>query len=581
MIENHYNFTPKSSLNKKYNKIPKNLIFLFCLFLFVSFNQLSAVTIKNFSPDFQEIQNQLRTRIELISMDQGLKIKDNLIYSTVILPKFYENRGYNPAWIEMNGINSEVDSLIAVIRYCDLEGLNPKDYHLDILNECYSFIISKDPKKGKVTSSLLADFDILLTDAFLIVGSHFLGGRIDPETIDPEWSVFRRDADLNLVLKKALENNSVKNSLKELLPQHQQYTGLRRMLINFKNISKQNNLVPLSFPECPKPGEVSHEIASLKVRLNILGDLSDLNSDTSNLFDANLTQALKSYQKRNGLPETGLADKQTLDNLNIPIKERINQIKINMERWRWLPENLGTKYVLVNIANFELDVIKDNNIVLNKRVVVGKSYRKTPVFSDKITYIVLNPYWNVPQSLAVQDILPKIKLDKSYLAKQNMRIYIGWGSGAKEVSADSINWKAINEKNFNFNIRQDSGPNNALGKCIFRFPNKYNVYIHDSPAQELYQENVRTFSSGCIRLQKPLELVYYLLKDDTSWDVKKNQSILNEKKDFTISLKNPTPIHIVYLTAWIDEQGNIQFRPDVYDRDKAVSEALAENPPED
>ena len=213
MSENNNKFILKNSLRKKSNKIPKNLIFLFCLFLFVSFNQLSAVTIKNFSPDLKEIQNKLRARIELISTNQALEIKDNIIYSTIILPKFYENRGYSPAWIEKNGLKSEVDSLISAIRNCDLEGLNPKDYHLDIIDEYYAKITSNHSTKNKGIIPLLVEFDLLLTDAFLIIGSHFLGCRINPETLDAEWSPYRRDADMNLVLKSALENNSVKTSL--------------------------------------------------------------------------------------------------------------------------------------------------------------------------------------------------------------------------------------------------------------------------------------------------------------------------------------------------------------------------------
>ncbi len=253
-------------------------------------------------------------------------------------------------------------------------------------------------------------------------------------------------------------------------------------------------------------------------------------------------------------------------------------IIINLERWRWLPQNLGYPNIQINIANFELDVNEDETSVLDMRVIVGKTYRRTPVFSDNMTYLVLCPHWNVPDNIAAQDILPDVKKDPDYLSRLGFKILRGWGADMEIVDPVTINWAELNAKDLNFRFRQDPGPLNALGQIKFMFPNRFNVYLHDTPTRGLFAKTARDFSSGCIRIEKPIELAEYLLKDDSLWT--RDTILQNIKKNVeqTVKLPKPIPVHILYWTAWVSPDGAVNFRNDIYQRDNALLEALKENP---
>jgi murein L,D-transpeptidase YcbB/YkuD len=276
----------------------------------------------------------------------------------------------------------------------------------------------------------------------------------------------------------------------------------------------------------------------------------------------------------------GVVGPATLSALNVPTAARVSQIEVNMERWRWLPEDLGRRYVFVNIANFELDVVEDKREVITMRAIVGRDYRRTPVFSDRMTYLVLSPFWNVPPSLAAQDILPQVRKDPNYLAQKGMRVFEGWGSDTKEIDPLSVDWSSITGKNLRYRFRQDPGPSNSLGRVKFMFPNKFNVYLHDTPSRDLFQKTARAFSSGCIRIENPIELSEYLLQGDPRWDQSAILAAIDRRIEQTVNLPEPIPVHLLYWTAWVDAAGIANFREDIYGRDKLVAEALAEKPPE-
>ncbi len=269
----------------------------------------------------------------------------------------------------------------------------------------------------------------------------------------------------------------------------------------------------------------------------------------------------------------------TLQALNVPAGIRARQLALNMERWRWLSQELGRRHVMVNIAGFWLEVIEDRQTILDMRVIVGRSYRRTPVFSDQISYLVLNPYWNVPQSIAVNDILPQLKRDPAYLSKQHMKLFNGWGTDARIVDPSAVNWSKITATSFPYRIRQEPGPNNALGMVKFMFPNKFSVYLHDTPARELFARSLRTFSSGCIRVEKPVELAAYLLQDQPGWTAEEIKKRSGQTQEQTVRLTRSVPVHLLYWTSWVDDAGPVQFREDVYGRDLLLSNALEEAPP--
>ncbi|MGB0840568.1 MAG: L,D-transpeptidase family protein, partial [Chitinophagales bacterium] len=251
--------------------------------------------------------------------------------------------------------------------------------------------------------------------------------------------------------------------------------------------------------------------------------------------------------------------------------QRIDQIKMNMERWRWLPQSLGSRYVLVNIPAYWLYVYEPNEVIgLEKKVMVGKTYHKTPVFNDLMQYIEFNPYWTVPYSIASREILPKLKRNPGYLAAKDMRLF----QGSKSVNPYNVDWSSVYRSNFKYKIRQNPGPKNALGTMKFMFPNLYNVYVHDTPSKSLFVESQRAYSHGCVRLEKPIEFAEYLLKDNKNYTLNKIEKVLDKGKNKRVNLEEALPIYILYFTVWADEEGNPRFMHDIYGKDAEVLQML-------
>ena len=261
-----------------------------------------------------------------------------------------------------------------------------------------------------------------------------------------------------------------------------------------------------------------------------------------------------------------------MDELNSGPDIHARQIMLNMERWRWLPHTMNQPYIMVNIAGFALDVIDSNRSVLNMKIIVGKKYTRTPLFNATMKYIVLNPWWEIPVSIAKKEVLRDIQTKRGYLAKNNIKVYKDWGSGAKEISPDKVQWDSISPRQLKYRFRQSPGPGNALGRIKFIFPNNYNVYLHDTPNKELFKRNVRTFSHGCLRIEKPIELAKYILKGDTAL----NDDVLNSDnhEEKMINLLHPLDVYICYWTSWVDDRGDLYFHPDIYGYDKKLAREL-------
>jgi murein L,D-transpeptidase YcbB/YkuD len=427
----------------------------------------------------------------------------------------------------------------------------------------------------------LVDLDLLLTDAFLIYGSHLLAGRINPEQIDPQWFTNRREADLAQLLENALSSNQIEETLAALLPAYADYTRLRDTLAIYRKFAEAGGWPTVPSGSKLRQGDRSEKISLLRQRLAVEGFLTNVGVDDQTLFDNDVEQALKKFQEQNGLETDGILGTQTLQALNISVDQRVRQIMVNMERWRWLPQALGDRYILVNIAGFNLDIVEQETPVLNMRVVAGKSYRKTPVFSDKITYLVINPSWGVPDTIARKDILPKINKDPHFLMDQKIRVFEGWGASTREIDPSIIDWSTVTADNLAYRFKQDPGPQNALGRIKFMFPNQFDVYLHDTPSKELFAKARRDFSSGCIRVEKPVELAEYLLRNHPDWTPEKIRSTLSgsDVTAQTVKLAEPMNIHILYWTVWVGKDDRIHFGPDIYDRDAALDAAMQQPPP--
>lgn len=534
------------------------------------------------SPAEQAISDQvrelLRNRIEAAGVPPKITVGEEIIHARVMLPLFYERRAYLPAWIADYGLKPGADVLIKAIREADREGLRPSDYHLAKIEATLKEVRQNQEKKNPINAHRLVDLDLLFTDVFLLYGSHLLAGKINPETIDAEWHANRREVDLAMVLQVALDTNKIAETLKSLLPPQPGYTRLREALARYRGLVSKGGWPAV--PDGPKmqKGDCGERVAALRTRLITEGDPGPIKEGQRDLFDDALEQAVRRFQQRQGLEDDGIVGVSTLAALNIPAEARLHQIELNLERWRWLPQDIERCYILVNIADFKLAVIENDKSVMTMRAVVGKPYRRTPTFSAKITYLVLSPFWHVPSKIAVQDKLPRIRKDPEYLAKQNIKVFQGWDAQTREIDPTTIDWSKVTAKNFNYRFRQEPGPTNALGRVKFMFPNKFDVYLHDTPSRELFTKIARVFSSGCIRIEKPIELAEYVLRADPKWPLENILAAMDKHVEQTVRLPEPITIHLVYWTAWVDADGSIQFRNDIYARDNILAAALSKAP---
>jgi len=326
-------------------------------------------------------------------------------------------------------------------------------------------------------------------------------------------------------------------------------------------------------------GDRGGPVAALRERLRLEDDLGPADAADADLFDEPLEHAVTKFQRRHGLTADGVVSPATRAELNVRVERRVEQLELNLERWRWLPKDLGRRHIIVNIAAYELEVVEDEMVVLAMRVVVGRPFNRTPVLSDTMRYIVLNPYWHVPQSIAAAELLPKVRRDPTYLARYKVRVFPNSGPDAPEVDPTMVDWSAVTPSHFAFRLRQDPGPLNALGRVKFMFLNKFNVYLHDTPARPLFEESQRDFSHGCIRIQQPIELAAYLLRQDPRWSRDALVRALGDAVDQSVPLPEPMPIHLLYWTAWADGDGTIEFRRDIHGRDAPLLTALRAPPP--
>ncbi len=520
----------------------------------------------------------LRNRIEAAGSPPILLVGKEVIYASHTLPAFYERRAYRIAWSGNGGPLPQVHDLLYSIHRADLEGLRPDDYHLRRIEAVLGSLPDMRHAAQPIDPRLLVDLDLLLTDAFLMYGFHLLDGRLDSETIDPEWHIQSPEEDLSRVLEDALGENRVREALESLLPRTPCYQHLKEARARYRRIAADGGWPMIPEGDKLEKGSSGSRVRLLRERLVASGDLAAAGID-GEMFDGMLEGAARRFQERHGLAADGVVGPNTLGALNVPVEERLRQIEINLERWRWLPRSLGDRFIRVNIANFEMDLFEGGERIMNMRVIVGRDYRRTPVFSDVMTYIVINPYWNVPRKLATQDKLPLIKQDPAYLADQKMRVFSGWGADAVEIDPSTVDWSQVTAGGFAWRLRQDPGPKNALGRIKFMFPNKFDVYLHDTPSKGLFAQPDRAVSSGCIRLEEPIELAEYLLRGYPEWTRPAILAAIENGLEQTVRLLEPIPVHILYCTAWVEDTGEIHFRRDIYGRDKAVADALMSLPP--
>lgn len=497
------------------------------------------------------------------------------------LPALYRNTGYGPVWVGESGPKPEVRDMAEAVRNSYLEGLDPEKYNLKEIDYTLARIQSASASGKLPPPKLLAELDILLSNSFLKYASDLFYGQISPAQIDLELVFGERPVDLNALLISAVNDNRIEQTLDGLLPDYPVYGRLKTALAKYRTYEAEGGWRTIPAGGKLRKGARGTRVTALKERLAVTGEL-DGSALGSDVFDAALEQAVREYQETNGLYLDGVVGDSTLESLNVSAGERVNQIELSLERWRMLPKSLGPKFVLVNIANYHLYAVKDNRDAVSMRIVVGKPKWNTPIFSEQMTHIVFNPYWNIPPSIFKDDIAPMIKSDPDYMADRNIQA-VGLQMEQTTENADETELASAKEEYLekvltgNYRLRQNPGPSNPLGRVKFLFPNKHSVYLHDTPNRGYFQRAQRNFSHGCIRVEKPVELADFVLSSDPSWSDDTIRSAINRGRTQTVDVPVPVTVYILYFTAWANEDGTVSFHKDIYGLDQILQNALLQS----
>ncbi len=478
----------------------------------------------------------------------------------------YWNAGFKPLWLTGNAPSERAKSVLAFAAKTSQDGMEPLAYLPKGLSSFDNIAeqVGTDPQA-------LAQFDIAMTAAALKLAREISGGQFEPNLLSRYNDIAPERVDISQALKVLAWTPFPDAYLNTLVPKHPAYELLKAELAKLRASRAKPAYEKIAEGKSVKAGGTDPRVSLVRDRMQALGFLKSdegaFDPELANKLDADLSAALKKFQKSVKLRQTGMLDLATVKNLNRDTSQRdIQRLAYNMERMRWLPKNLGKRFVFVNQPAFEVRVMDRGNEVWRSNVIVGKPLNQTSAFHDELETVVFNPSWGVPQSIIVNEYLGKLRRDPSYLDRQGFKVIAPNG---KVIRSSSVNWAAYGDRP-PFGVQQPPGKGNALGELKFLFPNKHDIYMHDTPTKNLFAESTRTFSHGCIRVQNPRAFATVLL----GWDRDKVDSETDSRKSFSLALGQKIPVHITYFTAWPDSSGKISYFNDVYERDEAMEKAL-------
>jgi murein L,D-transpeptidase YcbB/YkuD len=467
-------------------------------------------------------------------------------FKSDLLTSFYQSNNNKTVWLS----SDQRKILITALSNAGEEGLNPKDYTVEKLNQY-------EEKENSLTDEDWIDYDLTLTNSLQKYISHLTNGKLDPKKLYSDWDLASNKIDINKTIATLQKSDSLAEKIEKLKPNSLIYIKLKKALItidhfsndDFKKIEITNKIIP---------NDSSTSIIDIKKRLIYWKDLQAKDSLTT-IYDSETVDAVKKFQTRHGLITDGIVGKGTIEALNFSKKQRKEQIIANLERWKWFPRAMGNEYIIINIPDYKLTLIKNTDTIRTHKVIVGRAERKTPILSSKLTKVIFNPTWTVPPTILREDVIPAVLKNRSYLSTSNIKIY---DKNGNVVSPD--NWELSNAKNYRY--VQTPGTYNSLGMVKLIFPNRFSVYLHDTNHRDFFTKTNRSLSSGCVRVENPLELTEYLLDDATNWDLEKITETLKNRKTKNASIKKDVFFHLLYWTAWSDKS-TLFFRDDIYNLD--------------
>ncbi len=493
--------------------------------------------------------------------------------------RFYRERAFRLGWFRNHALVPQAQTLLALLPKARDEGLDPKDYQVKDFNKLFESLKTAGADTSK-RNALERETDVALTGTYLLWASDYYRGVANPRDLkDSEWKVKPNKIKLHKALLTFLGERKSRYNYYEFAPLHPEYEYLKQALATYRAQERAGGWPQLPADLKLRPGQVSAAVPALRQRLSwgrpapATGAAST--PDTANVaattYDAALVQDVKSFQQDAGLSPDGIVRGATLKQLNVSIAARIDQLVLNMERWRWLPKKFEDDYLLVNIPEYKLHMVEKGKEAFSMRVIVGKTLHETPIFSDQMEYVVLAPYWNVPYSIIDNELRAKLVGNPGYLDRLDMEVVSGSGRKAKQVDPSSIDWAGVTEENFKYTVRRRPGPKNDLGDVKFIFPNANDVYLHDTPHDDLFAMSQRNFSHGCVRVQEPIKLATYLLRDKSTWNQATILDTIAQHREKYVSLTKKLPVYLVYFTAWADQNGHPHFREDIYGHDKSLA----------
>jgi murein L,D-transpeptidase YcbB/YkuD len=511
----------------------------------------------------QEVDELIRAHVEQLAATGELAVDGVSIAALNLIPRIYEARAFAPTWRSA----AQLDALLEVIEESYLEGLDPADYHVDAVRAARAAFIDVEG----LAPSERAGLDIVLTDSVIRLGYHLRFGKVDPVELDPHWNLSRTlvSGDPAATIQAAIDAPSMREFASQLVQRNYFYARLLRALAEYRALAAAGGWPAIAAGPTLEPGARDGRVPSLNARLAVTGDLTAAAGEAQDTeYAGEIVAAVRRFQERHGLAQDGVLGPATLAALNVPVEARIEQIRVSLERARWVVHELQSDFIVVNIAGFRVYLVRGGDVVWTTRAQVGQPYRRTPVFTATMSYLVFNPTWTVPPTILRRDVLPAVRRDLGYLASRQIDVV---GDDGMLVDPATVDWSS--QGPFPFRFVQRPGANNALGRVKFMFPNEHLVYLHDTPSRDLFERESRAFSSGCIRVEYPLELARLLLGDE--WSQERIEALLASGRTETVFLEDSLPVLLLYWTAEVDATGRVFFYPDVYARDAEVSAALA------